>query len=340
MYSQQPVSIGVATANAGAVNLTESSGPWLKPNDSSRLRWGLVKVTAGNRIAYLNMLWGAFAFAAMGAFSHAAGERCSWQLVSVGRTMVMFLIAAALARAAGVKIVFLGGPMLWIRSVAGSIGSVCGLYAVTHLPVSTALTLYNTTPIWITLLSRLFFGQRTSAATWLAALLSVGGIALIQQPNFGSEGMAGLVALAGALFVSMARLSLNRLRDLDPRAVVTHFSAVSCIATLILLLLTGGGTLLAQLDNAHTLALLAQSNNAHTLALLALAGVSGVIAQWGMTLAYARGHAARIAVVEISQILFALMFDLLIWHRTVNTVSVMGMLLVVAPMAWLLKGDR
>ena len=57
-----------------------------------------------------------------------------------------------------------------------------------------------------------------------------------------------------------------------------------------------------------------------------------------MTLAFAKGHASRIAVVALSQILFGVAFDMLFWNRTVNPVSWLGMLLVIGPTAWLILG--
>lgn len=279
---------------------------------------------AGDRAAYTNMLWGALAFAAMGAFGHAAGERCSWQFVPAARTVVAFAIAFAVAKGAGVKLVFPGPRMLWLRSGSGSIGLVCNFYAITHLPVSDALTIANTIPIWVTLFGWLFFGERPNAATWAAALMGVAGIALVQQPHFEGNWFACLAALAGAFFTALGMLGLNRLRGIDPRAVVTHFSAVSSITTLLFLLLTEGRAEIAQL------------NDWLTVALLVMTGVSGVVGQWGVTLAFSRGHAARVSVVALTQIPFALVFDLLVWRRAVNVVSLIGMMMVVAPTAWLL----
>lgn len=280
-----------------------------------------------DRTAYLHMLWGSLAFALMGAFGHAAGERCGWQWVALARTTVAFLLAFLIARSAGVKLVLWGPRTLWIRSVAGSIGLLCNFYAITHLPVSDALTLMNTAPIWVTVLMWALFGQRPGAGTWLAVLLGVAGIVLMQQPHFESGVFAGLLALCGALCTSIAMLGLNRLQSLDPRAIVTHFSGVSSLITILFLLLTGG--------NANIIS----PSGLRAFALLLLTGIFGVIGQMGLTLAFARGHAARVSVVSLSQILFALILDLVIWRRSINLISVIGMILVAAPTAWLILHD-
>jgi drug/metabolite transporter (DMT)-like permease len=292
------------------------------------IRAGVLSMqTETGRAAYLHMLWGSFAFALMGAFGHAAGEHCSWQWVAIARTTVAFLIAFIIAQASGARLVLWGPRTLWIRSVAGSIGLLCNFYALTHLPVSDALTLSNTAPIWVTVLMWILFGQKPNAATCGAVLLGVAGIALIQQPHLESGVFAGMLALCGALCTSIAMLGLNRLQSLDPRAIVTHFSGVSSVTTILFLLLTSRQSQLRHPADVQAFVP------------LALTGVAGVIGQMGLTLAFARGHAARVSVISLSQILFALGFDLVIWRRSVNLISVFGMILVAVPTAWLILHD-
>ena len=93
------------------------------------------------RRAYAFMLASSLSFAVMGALSHAAGERCDWQVVAVARSSLAFLLTLALSLSAGVRLVLFRPALLWMRSLAGSVGVLFAFYALTHLPVSTALTL-------------------------------------------------------------------------------------------------------------------------------------------------------------------------------------------------------
>src|SRR5262245_17568783 len=132
------------------------------------------------------MLWASLGFAIMAAATHWAGEHCDWQLVVVARASLALLFAVIIAKASGVKLVFRRPKTLWVRSLAGSASMLCNFYALAHLPVSDTLTLMNTSPIWVTLLLWLVFQQRPTAGIIGAALTSVAGIALIQQPHFQS----------------------------------------------------------------------------------------------------------------------------------------------------------
>lgn len=270
------------------------------------------------------MLWASLAFAVMAAVSHLAGEHCDWQLVVVARAAVAFVFAFLLAKAFGVKLVVFGSKTLWVRSLAGSTGMICNFYALAHLPVSDTLTLMNTAPIWVTLLLWLVFKQKPTASIAAAVVISVVGIVLIQQPHFQDGKFACFMALCGAFCTSIAMLGLNRLQHIDPRAIVVHFSGVASIATTLFLLATNRKDYSAQLTNKYALAL------------LVLVGLGGVAGQIGMTMAFAKGQASQISVVALSQILFGLIFDVLFWNHRVNMISLVGMVLVIVPTAWLI----
>jgi drug/metabolite transporter (DMT)-like permease len=274
--------------------------------------------------AYLFMLLSSLAFAAMGAFSHLAGERCDWHLVAVARSSLAFLFTLTLSLASGVRLVLLRPAILWMRSVAGSAGVLFAFYALTHLPVSTALTLSNTVPVWVTLLAWPVLGHRPRASHWGAVALGLAGIVLIQRPEAGGNRLAAALALANAFSTSVSMIGLNRLRGVDARAVVTHFSGVATVFTLAFLLASGGGVDYAPLRETTTLALLLG------------VGLSATVGQLAMTKAFALGSPSRVSVVGLMQIVFALAFDLLFWRRQFGPLVVFGIALVVAPSAWLM----
>jgi len=274
--------------------------------------------------AYLFMLLSSLSFASMGALSHLAGERCDWHLVAVARGSLAFVFTLALSLAAGVRLVLFRPALLWMRSIAGSLGVLFAFYALTHLPISTALTLSNTVPVWVTLLAWPVLGQRPRASVWVAVATGLVGIVLIQRPEAGGERLAAALALANALSTSVSMIGLNRLGGVDARAVVTHFSGVATVFTVGFMLLSGGRVDYGSLGDARTLALLLG------------VGFSATVGQLAMTRAFALGNPSRVSVVGLMQIVFALVFDLLFWRRQFGALVVLGIVLVVAPSAWLM----
>jgi drug/metabolite transporter (DMT)-like permease len=274
--------------------------------------------------AYLFMLASSLAFATMGAFSHLAGERCDWQIVALARSSLAFVFSLGLSLSTGVRLVLFKPRILWMRSLVGSVGVLFAFYALTHLPISTALTLSNTVPVWVTLLAWPVLGQRPGAHVWAAIAVGLVGIVLIQRPEAAGNRLAALIALGHALSTSVSMLGLNRLRGVDARAVVTHFSGVSTAFTLLFLLVAGGRVEYGTLKNTGVLMLLVG------------VGLAGTLGQLAMTKAFALGSPSKVSVVGLMQIVFALLFDLLLWRRAFDALVITGIALVVAPSAWLM----
>lgn len=270
------------------------------------------------------MLWGAFAFASMGALGHLAGERCSWQIVALARTALALVFSLVFALASGVKLFFWRPRTLWVRSLSGSIGLLCSFYALTHLPISTSLTLSSTVPVWTALLAWLLLGYRPTLQIWVAIAAAIAGVVLIQRPYLRGGNLAGLAALGHAFFWAVGMIGLNRLSGIDPRAIVTHFAGVSTVVALLFFLFTGAevGPWIA--------------GDKVLLLMLTGVGVTGTIGQLGMTRAFALGHPSKVAVVGLTQIVFACLFDVIVWKHHFDLLTICGILLVTAPTAWLL----
>ena len=274
--------------------------------------------------AYLYALASSLAFATMGALSHLAGERCDWRLVAAARTLLAFAFSFSLAYATGARLVFLRPRALWVRSLAGSLSLLCAFYALTHLPVSTALTLTNTVPVWVTLLVWPALGHRPAPSVWAAVAVGVVGVVLVQRPELTGDRVAAVLALLSAVGTATAMIGLNRLGGLDTRAVVAHFSGVSTVFAVGALALSGPGVDYARLGEPATL-----------WPLLGV-GLAGTLGQFAMTRAFAGGPPAKVSVIGLTQIVFALLFDLFLWRRPFDGLALAGVLLVAAPSAWLL----
>jgi drug/metabolite transporter (DMT)-like permease len=294
------------------------------------------------RSAYLLMFASAAAFAAMSACSHALAARCDWRLVAVARGGIAFVLTAWLARATGVRVVFRWPRTLWMRSVVGSLSMLFTFYALTgsDLPVSTAVTLFNTFPIWVTLLAWPVLRERPSAAFLVALASSVIGVVLIEQglpaetsglSGVGSPRGAIASALLAAVCTAIVMLGLHRLRAINSLAIVVHFSGVATVAVVgfaAVTALNGWPIDLAALRDPVTAAL--------------LAGVGGLatIGQLAMTRAFSLGRPQRLAVVGLTQVVFVLAFDVALWGYRLEPANLAGLALILGPVAWLVGRRR
>jgi drug/metabolite transporter (DMT)-like permease len=268
------------------------------------------------------MLVSAMAFATMGAFVHALGSRCDWLLVAMIRAVVMLVTAATLARASGSKLAVWRPRTLWVRSLAGSFSLVCNFYALARLPVADAVTLSNVFPLWIVLITAIVFRKAPTRGEVLGVSCGLIGVALIEQPNLGADRLAALVALLSSVSSAVAMLGLHRLRHLDARAVVAHFAGVASVISAV--------WLFSRRD-----ALPPRLFEPLTLLLLLGVGISGTLGQVFLTKAYAAGAPSRVAVVGLTQVVFAMGIDVAIWGRLLTPPILAGFALVMVPSTWL-----
>lgn len=276
---------------------------------------------------YLWMLSGSFMFTLMAEFAVALTRPgvCDWQTVAVARAGLVAVLAALMARAAGAKLVFFRPWRLWVRSVAGSLSMLCTFYAFASLKSSAdVLTLTNTFPIWVALLSWPLYGKPPGIKMGVAILIGLSGVVLVEQPHLEAGNLGVFAALLAALLTAVAMLGLHSLQGIDPRAIVVHFSAVATLFCFGAFLVGPRPTPLVRVGEP--------------LVILELIGMAttATAGQLFLTLAFGNGAPAKVSVVGLTQIVMALAFDAFLWDREVNTVAVIGTLLVITPTAWLL----
>lgn len=272
------------------------------------------------------MICGCLALAWMTQFARLLRDDCDWRIVALARSSLAFVFAFALSRLYGAQLVFLRPGALWIRGLASSTALLCMFFALTRLPTSEVLTLTNTVPIWVALLSWPLLRVLPSVQIWVAAGLGVVGVALIQSPHFQSDPgatSAVVLSLVAAFTSAIAMLGLHRVKGVHPWAIVVHYSGVAT-AVVLASWAVGGAPSLAPLLNGTTVLLL-----------LAV-GACATVGQVCVTVAFTSGPPAQVSVVQLTQVLFALGLDLLFSPAALEPIALAGIGLVLAPTAWVM----
>ena len=267
-------------------------------------------------------------FSAMGVLAHGLKESCDWQAVAFARSALATLFAFLLALAVGTPLVFLRPRVLWIRSLAGSSSMVGTFYALMHLPVSDVLTLTNTYPIWVAILSWPLAGERPTLSVWGAVGCAVAGVAITQNADFSQLDSAHFAALFAAFFTAIAMLGLNRLHGVASLAVVVHFSAVSTVVCAIAYF-----TFETPIGTGH------QMESPVLLQMLAV-GVTATVGQVFLTKAYRAGSATRVSVVGLSQVVMVMIYEAMVEGRHFEIRQIIGTVLVLGPTAYLMVRER
>lgn len=279
-------------------------------------------------MAYAWMVSAMLAFASMGALAHGLRSQFGWEIIALARSTVMLTASAVLVVAGGVKLRLWRPPALWIRSIAGTMSMLCVFYSFTRLPVAIVVTLLNLAPVWVALLSWRLLKHVVGRGVWLAILTGLAGVVLIQQPELAQGNFAILVPLGASLLVAIVMISLHRLQHIDHRAVVFHLASVSLFACVAAILVSGFKT--------------TPPISHEPIAWLMLIGVglASTTGQLLLTVAFASGPPAKLSVVGLTQVGFAMMYDVLVWGHEFDALALLGIVLVTAPTAWLLVRER
>jgi drug/metabolite transporter (DMT)-like permease len=276
---------------------------------------------------YVWMLCGSFSFTLMAELAHYLTRQSDWQTVAVFRAGLVALFAAGMAVAGRAKLVFWPWR-LWVRSIAGSASMLCTFYAFGKLPAADVVTLTNTFPIWVALLSWPLYGHFPNRKMILAILVGVSGVVLVEQPHIESGNLGVALALVAAALTAVAMLGLHSLTDVDPRAIVVHFSSVATVFCLTAVFVGPRQYAAADVLDVPLL-----------VRLLGM-GLTALIGQLFLTLAFSRGAPEKVSVVGLTQIVFTLSFDTIFLGRPLNAMTILGTLVIITPTAWLLARSR
>lgn len=186
------------------------------------------------------------------------------------------------------------------RTLIGMTGMVLNFGAVILLPLAEAMTIGFTVPIFATILSVLFLGERPGIHRLMAVLLGFIGVLVIINPGapHASIPVVGFtVAITAAIATSVISLLLRQLgRTEAPTTTVFYFTALS-IPPLGLAMLYFG-----------------QAHDPLTWLVLIVMGLSGGFAQLLMTSALRWGPVSMVLPMDYSTLLWSTLFGWLLWN--------------------------
>lgn len=203
------------------------------------------------------------------------------------------------------------------RSLSGFVSLVLYFYAISTLPLATAVTLNYTSPLFLASILALWSGERVRPVLFLALVIGLVGVALLLRPSFASEhwlgAVAGLASGAGAGVAFYHVRQLGRLGEPEWR-VVFYFSLISTL----------GGLPWALASNPfHAI------SGTGMLLVLGVGGF-GALAQLALTRAYKHGKTLVSASLAYSTVVFSSLFGIWLWDEVLPLSSWLAIGLIVA----------
>lgn len=95
---------------------------------------------------------------------------------------------------------------MWLQAVRGfslAGATLCFFSAIFVMPLADATAIGFVAPFLVAILSWPLLKEKVPTSTWIAALIAFGGVLLILRPNVAELGIAALLPLGGAIFISI-----------------------------------------------------------------------------------------------------------------------------------------
>lgn len=202
------------------------------------------------------------------------------------------------------------------RSIAGTISLILFFYAITSLPLATAITLSYTSSIFLALLSFFVLGERIAPLTAIALLLGLAGVAIILKPGVAEGQEWGLFsALGSGALAGWAYLQVREMTRIGEPAwrIVFYFALICTLAC----------ALIVSIQGWHL-------PDMHAIPYLFAIGATALVAQLSLTRAYAVGPKFTVAAMNYLTVIFSALMANYFFHEQLGMQEFIGMSIIVA----------
>jgi drug/metabolite transporter (DMT)-like permease len=268
------------------------------------------------RLGALWMVVAGFLFALMGVFVKLGARHFSSPELVFYRSLIGLLVIYGIVRHQGLSLSTPHRRLHVLRGLSGFFALMLFFYAISALPLATAITLNYTSPLFLALLLVIVLKERPQ--WWLIVALIIGfiGVALLLNPSFhAGQLVPRALGLGSGMLAGVAYLSVKQLGQADEPEwrVVFYFTLVSTVGAGLWMLI-------------HTF----HAVTWETLPILLGLGTTATLAQLAMTRAYRLGRTLVVGSLAYSTVVFASLFGILLWGEALLPTSWLAIALIVS----------
>jgi drug/metabolite transporter (DMT)-like permease len=233
--------------------------------------------------------------AVMSALVKEASQGTSVEVVVFFQNLVCLIFVAPVVISYGwgeIKTARIGIHVL--RAVTGT-GAWLGLFfAITLMPLTNAVLITYSAPIWIPLIAWMLHGRKVGRAVWAGVILGFMGIVMVLHPSNAALTWGAPLALGAAFLLALALLSVRWLCETEPNLRILFYYFLLW-----------------------------------TWIYLAGIGLCLLASQVLLIVAYRYASAVTLAPIIYSVIVFTALIDWAVWHQVPSLMEVGGMALVI-----------
>lgn len=261
------------------------------------------------------MLVAGFFFACMGALVKIGAQKFTSNELVFYRSLFGLFTIVALTRFGHKPLATKFWKRQFVRSLFGFAALALFFYAISELPLATAVTLNFTSPLFLGVLALFYLRGEARPVLLVAILIGFVGVALLLQPSFGGKDwLAAVLGLISGLFAGIVYLQVTQLGRMgEPEWRTVFYFTLTCAVCSGLWMLV---------NTFHAL-------TAADLLILSAMGACATLAQLAMTRAYRKGDPLVTGSLSYSTVVLASLFGIVLWDERLSPASWAGVALIV-----------
>jgi drug/metabolite transporter (DMT)-like permease len=254
-----------------------------------------------------------FCVALVGTLAKVSSQYTSTGVLLLFQNLICFLFMIPVALRGGWSA--LRTRKIGLHVLRATMGTACWyalFFAITQIPLSTATLLTYSAPLWMPLVAWAVTRQRVSRLTWIGAGIGFAGVILVLQPQGHSFNLGELSALAGALFLAVAMMSVRWLGATEPTTrVLFYYFLLSTVMSFPIALFDW------------------QPFTSQAWGWLIALGIAQLLSQVLIVVAYRYASAEKVGPFIYSVIVFTALIDWIVWDHPPTLYAYLGMALVI-----------
>lgn len=209
------------------------------------------------------------------------------------------------------------------RTISGVAGMTMLFTALSIIPLTDAVALTFTVPIFTTILAIMFLGEKVGIHRWIAILIGFLGVLVILRPGSGTFQYASLLVIATTLCWSFSNIFVKKLTRTDKPKVIVFIMMVLMTPLSLPLALYVWQT--PTLDQLLWLALLGWISNQ---------------AQFAMTHAYSKADMSVVLPFDFSRLIFISGLAYIFFGEVIDIWTGLGATIILASSVYVAKKEK
>ncbi|HET6158781.1 MAG TPA: DMT family transporter [Dongiaceae bacterium] len=200
------------------------------------------------------------------------------------------------------------------RAFCAAVELTAFYFAISRIPLPTAMSIVATSPIFGTLLGVVFLRERLRFGGWIAVFAGFAGMLLIVQPEEGANSVFGTVAVLTSVFLwCFAQLFARRLSTTESNLSILFYYAI-------------GGAIILGLATPFVWV---NPTPIEWMGILAV-GIFGCLGQYCLILALRYATMSLLAPFEYSALVWASLYGYIFWGDLLGPIAIIGVAIIIA----------